>query len=212
MKSIQPRRVLARLPAWRRPPGRTSPPKPSPQVEVTGSADPDQGLVYAAFIAAALEAEHARRTSLEQRGARLQQLAPLTLGFFATAIGLVTGSVQSLGPWPLWLFIASTAALTTSVLFGIRATSFIAYDVADNDTMTKMLGEKWGDNPIDARNITADINRGTLDGIRKGNASRVRSLTWGTAMQVAGQVLGALAFVVAAAGPYLAVLMPCLGF
>ncbi len=163
----------------------------------------DQGAIYAAFVDEQLRAESARRTSLDERGAKLQQSASVTVGLFATAIGLLLGKDHTLAGWPLGLFVGSIVVLIGAFLCGVVSTKLVTYEVADGGTFAGMLGDHWGDSDVDSRNITGWINAKTVTAMRPGNDFKAAWLSYGIWAQGAGVLLGAVAFVLVAAGSLL---------
>lgn len=156
----------------------------------------EQGAVYAAFIEEQLKAELARRISLDDRGAKLQQSASITVGLFVTALGLMVGSNAPLAGPGLWLFAMSVLVLVCSFLCGIATTRLVTYEVADDQTFRKMLGdEHWADTEVTSRNITAYLNAKTVTAMRPGNNFKAAWLSYGIITQSVGVLLGAAAFV-----------------
>jgi hypothetical protein len=160
----------------------------------------DQGVVYARFIDDQLEAELARRTSLDERGAKLQQSASVTVGLLATALGLLLGSNQVLSGWPLGLFVISFLVLVAAFLCGVVSTRLVTYEVADSATFEAMLNQRWVDNEVDSRNVTAWVNAKTVEAMRPGNNFKAAWLSYGIWAQGVGVLVGAIAVVVVAAG------------
>lgn len=161
----------------------------------------EQGAVYASFIDAQMQAEAARRTSLDERGARLQQSASVTVGLFATALGLLLGKEKLLAGWALWLFVGSVILLIAAFLCGIVTTRLVTYEVADEATFARMLGaDHWGDSAPTSRNITAFLQARTVAVMRPGNNFKAAWLSYGILAQGLGVLLGAAAFVLVAVG------------
>lgn len=159
----------------------------------------DQGATYAAFIAEQLKAEHARRTSLDERGAKLQQSAVVTVGLFTTALGLLVGKDGTVSGISLLLFAATVLVLTVAFLCGVVSTRLINYEVADANTFAQMLNAHWSDTETTSRNITAGLDARTIEVLRPGNNSKAKWLLMGIVCQGFGVVLGAVAFAVLAA-------------
>jgi hypothetical protein len=171
----------------------------------------DQGVVYSRFIDGQLEAELARRASLDDRGAKLQQSASVTVGLLATALGLLLGSNQALSGWPLVLFVTSFVVLVAAFLCGVFATRLTTYEVADSATFAEMLGDHWVDNEVDSRNVTAWLNARTVEAMRPGNNFKAAMLSYGIWAQGAGILVGAIAVILVAAGgisPYTPQILP----
>lgn len=161
----------------------------------------DQGSVYASFIDDQLKAELARRASLDERGAKLQQAASLTVGLLAAALGFVLKDDERLAGTPLWWFVAAIALLVISLLFGVLGTLPFKYEVATASTLRAMLdADHWADSPALSRNNTAWLNATTLDRLRPGNNFKAFALTTGITLQGVGVVAGAVTFGMVAAG------------
>lgn len=158
----------------------------------------EQGSTYAAFIEDQMKAEQSRRTSLDERGSKLQQSASLAAGLFATALGLLLGEESKLAGWGLGLFVAAVVVLLLAFLCGVVATRLIAYEVADEETFGQMLNDRWGDSEATSRNITAYLNAKTIERLRPGNNFKAGALLAGITCQAIGVVLGATAFGVVA--------------
>lgn len=160
----------------------------------------EQGKTYATFINEQLKAEQARRTSLDDRGGKLQQSASVAVGLFAAALGLMLGKDARIGGPALVLFVLAVVALSAAFLCGVLATRLISYAVADDSTMHKMLNAHWSDTEISSRNITAWLDAQTIERLRPGNDFKAAWLLVGIACQGVGVLLGAAAFAFAAAG------------
>lgn len=159
----------------------------------------EQGKTYATFINEQLKAEQARRISLDDRGAKLQQSASVAVGLFAAALGLMLGKDASIGGAALALFVLAVLALSAAFLCGILATRLVSYAVADDHTMLEMLNSHWGDTETSSRNITAGLDAKTIERLRPGNDFKAAWLLGGIACQGIGVLLGAAAFAFAAA-------------
>lgn len=154
----------------------------------------DQGSTYAAFIADQLKAEHARRSSLDDRGAKLQQSLAVTVGLFATALGLLLGKDGRMAGISLWLFAATVLVLVAAFLCGVVSTRLMGYEVADGETFAHMLNSHWTDTEPSSRNITAWLDAKTIERLRPGNNFKAAWLLAGITCQGIGVALGAAAF------------------
>lgn len=159
----------------------------------------EQGVEYAAFIDDQLKAERDRQVSLNDRGAKLQQSTSVTLGLFATALGMVLGDLARLTALPLCLFIGTVLVVALSFLCGVLATRLMTYEVADVRTLGAMVNERWTDNPVDSRNTTAWLNALTIERLRPGNNWKAFWLQVGIVLQGLGVILGIATFGVVAA-------------
>lgn len=155
----------------------------------------DQGATYAAFIADQLKAEHARRSSLDERGAKLQQSLAVTVGLFATALGLLLGKDGTIRGLPLWLFATTVLVLVAAFLCSVVATRLIGYEVADEQTFAQMLNTHWTDTEPSSRNITAWLDAKTIERLRPGNNFKAAWLLAGITCQGVGVAFGAAAFI-----------------
>lgn len=158
----------------------------------------EQGRTYSTFINEQLKSEHARRISLDERGARLQQSTSVAVGLFGAALGLTLGKDASIGGAALVLFALAVLALSAAFFCGIMATKLVSYAVADDRTMLEMLSSRWVDTETSSRNITAWLDAKTIERLRPGNNFKAAWLLRGIACQGAGVLLGAAAFVFAA--------------
>lgn len=159
----------------------------------------EQGVEYAAFIGDQLKAERDRQASLNDRGAKLQQSTSVTLGLFATALGMVLGDYTRLTTLPLWLFIATVVVVALSFLCGVLATRLTAYEVANVKTIKAMVNERWTDDAVDSRNTAAWLNALTIERLRPGNNWKAFWLQVGIILQGVGVVVGIITFGVVAA-------------
>lgn len=161
----------------------------------------DQGSVYTAFIEEQLKAELSRRTSLDERGSKLQQSASVTLGLFAAALGMLLGKDQHLAGAGLTMFVVTVALLVVSFLGGVVTTVLFRYRMATPSTLKKMLGpEHWMDTEVTSRNYAGWLNVTTLERLRPGNNVKALALTCGITAQGLGVIAGVVTFGLVAAG------------
>ncbi len=161
----------------------------------------DQGSVYTAFIEEQLKSELARRTSLDERGSKLQQSASVTVGLFVAALGMLLGRDQHLTGAGLTMFVLTVAFLVLSFLGGVVTTVLFRYGMATPSTLKKMLGaEHWMDTEVTSRNFAAWLNVTTLERLRPGNNVKALALICGIAAQGLGVVAGVITFGLVAAG------------
>lgn len=158
----------------------------------------DQGLVYATFIEEQLAWEKARQISLDERGTRLQQTVGLTSGLLVAGTGVVATEVEAIGAIGRWLFALTFIPLACAFMLGSIATRLRDYEVADPQTLYKMVGEHWGDGPIASRSITAYINIKSIDLLRSGNNKKAQTLQRGIVAQGIGAALSVVTFAVIA--------------
>jgi hypothetical protein len=164
----------------------------------------EQGVVYASFIKDQLKAEMDRRASLDDRGAKLQQSASVTVGLFVTALGVLLGKDQRLAGVGLGLFASTVVLLVLSFLGGVVTTRLIKYEVAKPQTLARMLGrDHWKDSEATSRNNTAWLDVLTLQRMRPGNDFKAAALLVGIATQGFGVLLGVVTFGAVAAGTLL---------
>ncbi|MCC2592471.1 hypothetical protein LKO27_03410 [Tessaracoccus sp. OS52] len=161
----------------------------------------DQGSVYTAFIEEQLKAELSRRTSLDERGSKLQQSASVTVGLFVAALGMLLGKDQHLTGGGLTMFVVTVALLVVSFLGGVVTTVLFRYRMATPSTLKKMLAaEHWIDTEITSRNFAAWLNVTTLERLRPGNNVKALALTCGIVAQGLGVIAGVITFGLVAAG------------
>lgn len=154
-----------------------------------------QGTTYSAFIQRQMVDERSRRTSLDERGWRLQQSCVLTLGLISTAIGLLGGPGALARGWALVILGLSAGTLVAAYVCGLQAAGLRWYVVADSDTMNKMLTQQWGDTEVDSRNIVAGLDLQLATSLREGNKAKAEWITWGLWFQGAGVALGFISVV-----------------
>lgn len=155
--------------------------------------DSSQGTEYAAFIATQVSHEHARRRSIDERATKLQQGSSLTLGLFVAALGLLLEAEVQIPGSALTLFLVAVAFLISAFFAGVVATYSRAYEVADVESLDKMVNERWGDTAVTSRNMAAYYNIRTLDRLRPGNNWKAGALTVGITLQGVGTLLAAAA-------------------
>lgn len=156
----------------------------------------EQGVVYASFIDDQLQAEQARRLSVDDRAAKLLQTVVVLTGLFVTAAGLL----KTDGPTPSgvvpWLLAATCGAMAAAFVLGMMAARLVEYEAADGVTLGRMVDERWTDGAVDSRNITAFLNMRSAMTLRAGNNFKARMLTWGQAALGVSVALGATSVVV----------------
>lgn len=164
-----------------------------------------QGTIYTEFIASQLRMESGRRTSLDDRGAKLQQAASVTVGLVVAALGALLGKETAFSGVSLWLFIGTMAFLVASFLAGVLTTRLFPYEVANADTLEMMIGQDhWGDSRVTSMSNTSYLNVQTLRNLRPGNDFKAAALQWGIALQGLGVLLGIATFGVVAASRIMA--------
>lgn len=130
----------------------------------------DQGTRYVSFIGQQLDLEHARRAALDQRA-----MAVLTSsGAFTTLVFAVVtasrGGETALSDSTRWFVVAALVSLVGSALAALWATNLLKYKVTDVATLRAMLDSAhWGDDEIDARNVTATSQVNSIESLRAGN-------------------------------------------
>ena len=152
----------------------------------------DQGTTYTEFVRAELQAENERRKSVNDRaGSALTSaggLVTLVLAVFTVLTG--TETVVLAGPAKRFL-AAALLALLACGFCAVMAGLPWRFDVADAGTLQAMIDAHWGDDEVDARNITADLNTRVMLSLRSGTAIKVRFLMGAAACQLIA--IGALA-------------------
>ncbi|WP_030154584.1 hypothetical protein [Glycomyces sp. NRRL B-16210] len=146
-------------------------------------SDPRQGEAYTEYVAAELAEEHRRRDNLQGRSQWLVTSSAVLL----TLMSGIAVFIQFSEPVavPGWLrvgYVLALAALVAAVAFGIWAGRAYRYRVADGSTLALMLGEHWGDDHIDARNLVAKLRVAEIVSLRHGNNLMAK---WTLAGQVA---------------------------
>jgi len=134
----------------------------------------EQGIVYAEFLKAELLAENERRKSVNDRaGSALTGtggLVTLVLAVFAVLTGTETltlnGSAKA-------FLAAALLALLVCAFCAVMAGLPWRFKVTDAETLKAMVDDHWGDNEVDARNVTADLNARVLLSLRAGTSIKV---------------------------------------
>lgn len=152
----------------------------------------DQGTVYAEFIKAELQAENERRKSVNDRaGSALMAaggLVTLVLAVFTALTGTETLILSSAAKTYL---AAALLALLACAFCAVMAGLPWRFRVTDAGTLRAMTNEHWGDDEIDARNVTADLNSQVLLSLRRGTSIKVGFLIAAAVCQMVA--IGALA-------------------
>lgn len=138
--------------------------------------------------------------SLDDRGSKLQQSISLTAALLVAALGALGIKGGGLDGVTLVLFAATVVVLVGGFWCGVLATRLVTYEVADVNTLTQMVDDRWSDGVVASRNITAWLNTRTIDRLRSGNNFKARYLHIGIVCQGIGVLIGAFTFVVGAAG------------
>jgi len=177
---------------WLRGSGRSA--EPTPIVKL----DPAQGTVYATFIERELEAETERRGRLDTRAAWIVTSSGTLIALLA-AIGTLAAGAQrqvlarTTGP----LLIAAAVAFIAAVAGGIAANAATRVQVVSIGTLRRLLGDRWDDDEVDARNSVSMMRVTTIAHLRRMNVRKRRMLTAAMWLQLAGALLLAAVVVVA---------------
>jgi hypothetical protein len=137
----------------------------------------EQGSEWVAFIAKELDREYDRRDRLNTRSATAitsaTTLVTLSLSVVAVLKGqhLTVSGVLKVGS----LLCALVLLLVAAVLSILAGATRSRFEVAAVNDMNRMLGaELWGENNVDARNYTAQLNLLAIRSLRKGNGFKHR--------------------------------------
>jgi hypothetical protein len=161
----------------------------------------EQGSTYGAYVESELNAERERRVAFDARG----QVLVGTCGALVTLLaGLVTltrtlGGQFALSVAAVVFLVAALVALTGAAACGIAAGWNYLYNAPTAVTLERMIGPRWTDDEVDARNHVASARIWTLGTLRAGNNRKARWIS-------AGQV--ALLVALAALGVTIAVTLP----
>jgi hypothetical protein len=151
---------------------------------------PEQGEVYAQFVAGELEHERKRRERLDTR-------ASATIAASAALVGLTVAvgifDPASISKQSIWLevaFLVGALLILISAVLAVWAGWLHDYDVLDEKEARRLVTDPdWGDTSVDARGKVAQFNAITLDTLRPGNNRKAIKLLISHALQLAGMVL-----------------------
>ncbi|SEH83381.1 hypothetical protein SAMN04489835_4681 [Mycolicibacterium rutilum] len=137
----------------------------------------DQGKTYSAFIEAQLKAENDLRASVTARAnsalTGATGLVTLVLAVFAVFLGK---DFTLRGYAKLYLILA-VMALLMSAACALAAALPLKQKYTNAATLQSFLGKPhWGDDEIDARNLTSVCNLTVLTSLRVGTARKMRWL------------------------------------
>jgi hypothetical protein len=174
---------------WLKPQKGSQPQQPQPPA--SGGGTPNQGEVYAQFVAAELEHERKRRERLETRATATIAASAALVGL-AVAVGIFDPvSLSKQRPAVLGgVFLLGAVLILVSAVLAIWAGWLHGYKVADIEDVDKLLSaDHWGESQVTARGRVAWFNARTLDTIRSGNNKKSRKLAISHGLQLAGVLL-----------------------
>lgn len=157
----------------------------------------DQGQQYAAFIKEQLEAEEGRRDSFNARGEKLQQTAGVLIGLLIPAWGFLRSRASAFPPSADLAYGVAILVLLGVIGLGISATQLGTIQIADEESLTKMLGERKDDETVTARLSIARAHLATLTSLRSCNDWTAKKLTWGMWLEMGALLLATSASLIA---------------
>ncbi len=135
---------------------------------LVGQVD-DQGTTYAAFVDKALAAEVERRTSLDTRALNVLTTSSGLVTLLLALVVLITGQPYEVSNRGARGVAISFVFFLASATFGLVANKLWSYEVANAATLKRLLSDRWKDDEVDARNVCAAINVGTITTLRAGS-------------------------------------------
>jgi hypothetical protein len=164
--------------------------QPPPSQPSQHEPDPNQGEIYAQFVASELEHERKRRERLDARATATITTSAALVGL-AVAIGIFNPA--SLSKQPIVLggaFLLGALLILVSAVLAIWAGWLHAYDVLHHTQVRRLVTDPdWGDHPWDARGKVAQFNAKTLASLRSGNNKKSKKLLISHVLQLTGMVL-----------------------
>jgi hypothetical protein len=152
----------------------------------------DQGLVYASFIETQLQREFERRDKVDARAATVVGASGL-VAIAAATVAVLRGNSFTLHGAAAAALIVALLAFLISAALATSATFAWKYDVAEPETLQRMLDDHWSDPEASARRDCATVNIRTVTSLRKGNNRKVNFFVAALAAHVV-----AIAFLAAA--------------
>lgn len=149
-----------------------------------------QGETFHDFVLKELENERHRRTALDARGTGVVSVSA-SLATLVAGIAALTTRNPAFEPSTL-VVVSALGALVAFVLaaaLGIWASRTVAYEVADNATLTRLVTDRWATHDVDALNVVTQINIVTLTSLRSGNGRKARSAILAMVAQLAAIAL-----------------------
>jgi hypothetical protein len=136
----------------------------------------DQGTVYAQYIERELRSERERRGVLEARAAAV---VSTSAGISSVLVALLAFTYGGRDPtaapgWAWGLVVTLVAFALAAALATLAAGLRPRHTVGQVNTLEAMRTTHWRDAEQDARNVVMKIDIGTIDTLRKGNATKSR--------------------------------------
>lgn len=150
-----------------------------------GNRVSDQGVVYLTFIEVELKAERDKRAAFDSRG----QALVTTSGILVTALAGIWALVRPIAsqPPPALAIVVLVLALMFFIIAascGIAAGWNWKYALASASTLGHMVGARWIDDEVDARNNVASMHARTIEALRKANKLKAVCISVGLMFQV----------------------------
>jgi hypothetical protein len=173
---------------WLKRRGRSQSQQPQPPEHA--GVMPNQGEIYAQFVASELEHERKRRERLDARATATITTSAALVGL-AVAIGIFDPASLSKQPIVLGgVFLLGALLILVSAVLAIWAGWLHAYDVLHRTQVRRLVTDPdWGDLPWDARGKVAQFNAKTLASLRSGNNKKSKKLLISHVLQLSGMVL-----------------------
>jgi hypothetical protein len=149
----------------------------------------DQGSVYFAFIEGRLKAERDRRTTQEARAAAVVNSSAALVSLIFALVALVIGEDETFSSETRCLVIAALALFGLAGLGALMAGQLHTYEVPDDATLERCLGEQWTDTETSARLACSWMNLDTLLSLRRGNNRKSWWLDWALRAQLLALVV-----------------------
>lgn len=172
---------------------------------MTTGPSSDQGTGYTEYIKAELEAEHARRDSVNDRSSKALTGAGALVTLALAVFAVLLGKDFTLSGWAKGFLVGALVSLLLSAICSVVAGFPWTMTRTRYSTLEAMLRKRWGDTEVTARGVTAYANLQVLNSLRPGTDKKFKFLLAAGILQVLAITLLVLATIcVAASQPKLA--------
>jgi hypothetical protein len=147
-----------------------------------------QGVVYAAFIDAALKDEQARRDSLDSRALSVLTTSSALIALVFSLTVLITGEHFVVSDRGARGIACSLGSFVVAAALGLWAHETRPYRVADIPTLRLMYTTHWTDGETTARNFCCRLSVRNTASLRTGNNRKAGILIVAFIFQIAALV------------------------
>jgi len=148
-------------------------------------SEPDQGVVYSAFIDQELKDEQARRDRLDARSTTVLTSSASLVALLASVGAFVLRGDKLAMPSSAFVpLVAGVSAFGISGFIALIAAWPVSYGKTPVRVLTELRTERWPESQITARNHVANLKIKEITDLRNMNNRRVRVLFAALAAQL----------------------------